>query len=195
MRLGSSLKAEKHPLDSLSASACPQRKDLGHSPVFAIGPTAVWDSPAASCRPLASSPVSGVGLPSGAPLSSSSSAVPASGRLRLPVVLASVQIPQLLSPVRSPCPSVFVSVSLRCSCPAGLCPSHPLRRFLSLDLPSPGPLSSSLPSPCSPVSVPRKTASITPPNGTDLLCKSDVSPIMLTCSYSLLHPPRLNQFG
>ena len=114
-------------------------------------------------------PVSGVGLPVRRPLSSSSSAVPASGRLRLPGVLASVQIPQLLSPVRSPCPSVFVSVSLRCSCPAGLCPAHPLPRFLSLDLPSPGPLSSSLPSPCSPVSVPSKTASITPPNGTDLL--------------------------
>ena len=62
-----------------------------------------------------------------------------------------------------PCPSVFVSISLRCSCPAGLCPAHPLRRFLSLDLPSPGPLSSSLPSPCSPVSVPRTTASITLP--------------------------------
>ena len=91
--------------------------------------------------------------------------------LRLPVVLASVQIPPLLSPVRCPCPSVFVSISLRCSCPAGLCPAHPLRRFLSLDLPSPGPLSSSLPSPCSPVSVPRTTASITPLNGTDLLCK------------------------
>ena len=114
-------------------------------------------------------PVSGVGLPVRRPLSSSSSAVPASGRLRLPVVLASVQIPPLLSPVR--CPSVFVSVSLRCSCPAGLCPAHPPRRFLSLDLPSPGPLASSLPSPCSPVSVPRTTASITPLNGTDLLCK------------------------
>ena len=55
-RLGSSLKGGEAPLDSLSASACSQRKDLGHSPVFAIGPRAVWDSPAASCRPLASSP-------------------------------------------------------------------------------------------------------------------------------------------
>ena len=41
VRLVSSLKGGKPPLDSLSASACPQRKDLGHSPVFAIGPRAV----------------------------------------------------------------------------------------------------------------------------------------------------------
>ena len=119
-------------------------------------------------------PVSGVGLPVRRPLSSSSSAVPASGRLRLPVVLASVQIPPLLSPVRSPCP-LSVCLRLRQS-PLflsgwPLSSSPPPRRFLSLDLPSPGPLASSLPSPCSPVSVPRTTASITPLNGTDLLCK------------------------
>ena len=162
-RLGSSLKGGEAPLDSLSASACSQRKDLGHSLCLpsAQGPSGILRRRPAVLWPAL--PVSGVGLPVRRPLSSSSSAVPASGRLRLPVVLASVQIPPLLSPVRSPCPSVFVSVSLRCSCPAGLCPAHPLRRFLSLDLPSPGPLSSSLPSPCSPVSVPRTTASITLP--------------------------------
>ena len=151
----------KPPLDSLSASACPQRKDLGHSPVFAIGPRAVWDSPAASCRPLASSPRLRCRSPRPAP--------PVLVQFCCPCLWSSPSpcCPGLCpdSPVALPvpCPSVFVSVSLRCSCPAGLCPAHPLRRFLSLDLPSPGPLSSSLPSPCSPVSVPRTTASITLP--------------------------------
>ena len=36
--------------DSLSAPACPQRKDLGHLPAFAIGPTAVEEIPKADCR-------------------------------------------------------------------------------------------------------------------------------------------------
>ena len=124
LRLVSSLKAAATQ-DSLSASRVPPAQEFRASPrslpsaqrpsdrILRRRPAVLWPA----------LPVSGVGLPVRRPLSSSSSAVPASGRLRLPVVLASVQIPPLLSPVR--CPSVFVSVSLHCSCPAGLCPAHP----------------------------------------------------------------------
>ena len=40
----------KSRLDSLRASAWPQRKDSGTPPAFAIGPTAVEKKPQANCR-------------------------------------------------------------------------------------------------------------------------------------------------
>ena len=120
-------------------------------------------------------PSSGQLSPSPVSVSPSGAPCPRPVLLSLPLVVSVSLLSWPLSrfPRRSPCP-LSVCLRLRQS-PLFLSgwplSSSPLRRFLSLDLPSPGPLSSSLPSPCSPVSVPRTTASITPLNGTDLLCK------------------------
>ena len=139
-RLGSSPE-QRTTQDSPRGPPCPQRKDLGHSPVFAIGPRAVWDSPAASCRPLASSPRLRCRSPRPAP-----------------PVLVQFCCPCLWSSPSPCCPGLCPDspVALPCSLSLSVCPSpsvsavlsglssHPLRRFLSLDLPSPGPLSLSV---------------------------------------------------
>ena len=104
-RLVSILKAENHP--RLAKRLCvPPAQGFGAFPCVCHRPKGRLGFSGGvlpSSGQLSPSPVSV--SPSGRPLSSSSSAVPASGRLRLPVVLASVQIPPLLSPV--PCPVLF----------------------------------------------------------------------------------------
>ena len=65
-RLGSSPKAENASEDSIRGPAWPQRKNLGTSPAFAIGPTAVEEKPKADCctrkKSNAPRPLSGPGF-------------------------------------------------------------------------------------------------------------------------------------